>query len=47
MGHLAEKYPELKVFDPNATLTGIRNRYGVESIDEVRDLARRMHAKKR
>lgn len=41
MGTLGEKYPEMKVFDPDATLTGIRNRYGVESIDEVRELARK------
>jgi hypothetical protein len=41
MGNLAEKYPEMRVFDPNATLSGIRSRYGVESIDEVRKLARK------
>lgn len=41
MGTLAEKYPEMKVFDPDATLSGIRSRYGVESIDEVRELARK------
>jgi hypothetical protein len=41
MGNLAEKYPEMRVFDPNATLSGIRSRYGVESIDEVRELVRK------
>lgn len=40
MGNLAETYPELRVFSPDATLTGIRNRHGVESLDEVRELAR-------
>jgi hypothetical protein len=40
MGNLAKKYPELKVFSPNATLSGIRKRYGVESIEEARKLAR-------
>ena len=46
MGNLAEKYPEMKVFDPNATLSGIRRRYGVESIAEVSELARRRPAGK-
>lgn len=40
MGNLAETYSELRVFSPDATLSGIRQRYGVESIQEVRDLAR-------
>jgi hypothetical protein len=40
MGNLANEYPELKAFTPDATLTGIRNRYGVRSFDEVRALGR-------
>jgi hypothetical protein len=39
MGNLAKKYPELRVFSPQATLTGIRRRHGVTSIAEVRRLA--------
>jgi hypothetical protein len=42
MGTLAEKYPELAVFDPNMTLSEVRDKYGVESIDEVRELARKL-----
>jgi hypothetical protein len=38
--NLTPKYPELDVFSPEATLTGIRRRYGVESLDEIRRLAR-------
>ncbi len=38
--NLIPKYPELEVFSPEATLTGIRRRHGVESLDEVRQLAR-------
>ena len=37
---LLGKYPELRVFDPEATLSGIRRRHGVESIEEIRQLAR-------
>jgi hypothetical protein len=40
MGNLANEYPELKAFTPDATLSGIRNRYGVQSLDEVRALGR-------
>jgi hypothetical protein len=39
MGNLAKTYPELQVFSPEATLTGIRRRHGVTSIAEVRRLA--------
>jgi hypothetical protein len=46
MGTLAKTYPEMRVFDPDATLSGIRSRYGVESIDEVRELARTKLASK-
>lgn len=38
--NLVDKYPELEVFSPDATLSGIRTRYGVQSIDEVRQVAR-------
>lgn len=41
MGNLSERYPEFDAFDPDATLSGIRARYAVESIDEVLALARR------
>jgi len=40
MKTLAEKYPELQVFNPEATLSGVRQRYGVRTIDEVREIAR-------
>jgi hypothetical protein len=46
MGTLAKTYPEMRVFDPDATLSGIRRRYGVESIAEVSELARRRLAGK-
>lgn len=38
---LIPKYPELNVFSPEATLTGIRRRHGVKSIAEIRELARK------
>jgi hypothetical protein len=38
MSTLAQQYPEMKAFTPDATLSGIRARYGVQSIDEVRAL---------
>jgi hypothetical protein len=41
MGNLTKTYPELRAFSPDATLTGIRKRYGVTSIEEVRQLAAR------
>ncbi len=37
---LAETYPELRVFTPDATLTEIKTRYGLNSFEEVRDLGR-------
>ncbi len=39
MGNLTKTYPELRVFSPDATLTGIRKRYDVTSIAELRQLA--------
>lgn len=39
MRTLAKTYPELRVFSPDATLTGIRRRHGVTSIAELRQLA--------
>ena len=41
---LLPKYPELKEFSPDATLSGIRQRHGVESVDEIRKLARAKQA---
>jgi hypothetical protein len=38
--NLVDDYPELKVFSPEATLSGLRQRHGVESLDELRKLAR-------
>lgn len=38
MRTLAKEYPECRAFTPEATLSGIRARYGVQSIDEVRAL---------
>jgi hypothetical protein len=38
--NLSGKYPELNVFSPEATLSGIRRRHGVQSLDEIRKLAR-------
>lgn len=38
MRTLAEEYPECRAFTPDATLSGIRTRYGITSIDEVRAL---------
>jgi hypothetical protein len=38
--NLTGKYPELEVLSPEATLSGIRTRYGVQSLDEIRKLAR-------
>ena len=36
---LTKTYPELRVFSQDATLTGIKTRHGVDSLDEVRQLA--------
>jgi hypothetical protein len=44
MGHLAKTYPELDVFTPDATLTGIKTKYGLDSLEEVRQLARQKRA---
>lgn len=41
MRTLANQYPEMKAFTPDATLSGIRARYGVQSIEEVRALGAR------
>ena len=41
MSTLAKQYPEMQAFTPDATLSGIRKRYGVQSIDEVRALGAR------
>jgi hypothetical protein len=38
MRTLAEEYPECRAFTPDATLSGIRTRYGITSINEVRAL---------
>jgi len=41
MGVLAEIYPELATFTPDATLTEIKTRYGLDSFEQVRELGRR------
>jgi hypothetical protein len=47
MKTLAEEYPECRAFTPEATLGGIRTRYGVTSVDEVRALGARKLREKR
>jgi hypothetical protein len=41
MGKLAERYPELGAFTPDATLTEIKSKYRLGSLDEVRKLGQR------
>jgi hypothetical protein len=41
MKTLAQEYPECRAFTPDATLGGVRTRYGVTSVDEVRALGSR------
>lgn len=41
MRTLAETYPELGAFTPDATLTEIKIRYGLDSFAEVLELGRR------
>jgi len=41
MRTLAETYPELRTFTPDATLYEIKVRFGLGSLEEVRELARR------
>jgi hypothetical protein len=38
---LAESYPELAAFTPDATLTEIKIRYGLNSFDQVLEFGRR------
>jgi hypothetical protein len=38
---LAETYPELAAFTPDATLTEIKIRYGLNSFDQVLEFGRR------
>jgi hypothetical protein len=38
---LAESYPELAAFTPDATLTEIKIRYGLNTFDEVLEFGRR------
>ena len=38
---LAQRYPELAAFTPDATLLEIKARFGVGSLEEVRELGRR------
>jgi hypothetical protein len=38
---LAETYPELGTFTPDATLAEIKTRYGLGSLEQVRGLGRR------
>ena len=35
MGNLSKEYPILKVFNRDATLTGIKQRHQLKSLDEV------------
>lgn len=39
--NLAETYPEFRAFSPNATLTGLRDRYGTDSIADLRRVGAR------
>jgi hypothetical protein len=41
MRTLAQTYPELGAFTPDATLTEIKTRYGLNSFEDVRELGRR------
>jgi hypothetical protein len=41
MAMLAETYPELTAFTPDATLTEIKTRYGLNSFEQVLELGRR------
>ena len=41
MGMLAEAYPELTAFTPDATLREIKTRYGLNSFEQVLELGRR------
>jgi hypothetical protein len=41
MWALAESYPELRVFTPDATLTEIKTRHGLDTLDQVRELGQR------
>ncbi|MDQ6804447.1 MAG: hypothetical protein M3065_05675 [Actinomycetota bacterium] len=47
MKTLANEYPECAAFDPNATLSGIRRRYKVDSVDEVRAIGAQKLGKKK
>jgi len=38
---LAGAYPELEAFTPDATLVEIKNRYGLNTLEQVRELGRR------
>jgi len=38
---LARVHPELRTFTPDATLTEIKDRYGLSSFEQVRELGRR------
>jgi hypothetical protein len=38
---LAETYPELAAFTPDATLTEIKTKYGLNTFDQVLELGRR------
>ena len=41
MGVLAESYPELAAFTPDATLREIKTRYGLNTFEQVLELGRR------
>jgi hypothetical protein len=44
---LAESYPELATFTPDATLMEIKVRYGLGSFHEVREMGRRRQEPRR
>ena len=41
MRELAVRYPELASFTPDATLTEIKMRFGLDNLEAVRELGRR------
>jgi hypothetical protein len=46
IANLVGQYPELQAFTQDATLTGVKKRHGLESLDQVRRLARQINKQK-
>ena len=46
MRDLARTYPELATFTPDATLLEIKTRYGLNSLQDVREAGRRKRAER-